>query len=133
VGQLSLPHGIVTFSNPKLAPALLRIITDKGNCVFIADEAQDIFPRHKITSEALEAIRKGRNTGLGILWSTQRPTACHTDLLGNTQTIIAGRLLGMADRNYCKQWDIQQPIPIHNFKAVFPHIDHQLTFQSKKY
>ena len=133
VGQLKRPAGMVTFSNPDLAPALLGLLAELGNCVFLADEAQDIFPRHKIDPRALEAIRKGRNTGLGILWSTQRPTACHTDLLGNTQALIVGRLLGMADRAYCQQWGIEQPIPLHTFKGVFPRLDEQITFQSRKY
>lgn len=132
VSQLRRPRGITRFHDPSLAPALLSIMAENGSSLFIADEAQDIYPRQGCPPETLAALAKGRNTGLGIIWSTQRPTACHTSLLGISQGIIVGRLIGMADRQYSKGWGVEQPQPLFTFTGIFPGRE-PFTFQSKKY
>lgn len=124
---------VVRYDRPELTPILLSILSDMGNCVFIADEAQEVFPRHKCDPRTLSAIHKGRNTGLGICWSTQRTPQVHTDLTGNSQAIIAGRFLAKPDKNYCRDWGIIQPLPLYCFQMISPKYENIIHFQSTKF
>lgn len=114
----------------KLIPEALA----RGQIMLIIDEAHEIYPRQKPDPAALKLLREGRNIGIGLIWATQRPTACSTHLLGVSQGIIIGRLIGLADIAYSRQWGItDQPLPNHVFRAVLPGYETPQEIKSLKY
>lgn len=112
---------LVTFRDPDLFISLAPRVYQNGNTLLVVDEAQDIFPRYKTTAALRDILLKGRNKRIPLLWSTQRPTRCDTDLLGVTTGILVGMLLAPADAGYCREWGVEQPVKRYSFHVILPN------------
>lgn len=112
---------ITRFFEPKLLHPILDLICDYGNCLLVIDEADRVFPRKKDMSPVVdEILRRGRHYNIGIVWASQRPTMCHTDLLGVSAMVVVGRLVSIADAQYVRcnyGIDIQA---IYQWTALLP-------------
>lgn len=94
---------ITRFYEPDLLPEILRLVNRGGNCLLIIDEADRVFPNKKdLPLEVNNVLRRGRHNNTGIIWATQRPTLCHTDLLGVSSVAVVGRLISIADAQYVR-------------------------------
>lgn len=120
--SLSRAQSTTVISDPDLYRALMPQVLKRGQIVLVIDEAHELFPRAKPDPLMIKVLREGRNRGVGLCWSTQRPTACHTDLLSISQGIVIGRLIGLADMSYSKQWGVSQPLDMYSFMVVLPGV-----------
>lgn len=114
------PHSATSLTDPDEYARLLPAVCALGACTLIVDEAQDVFPAQGCPLDRLRAIRQGRNRGVGLLWATQRPTTCKTDLAGNSQGMIIGTLLAPADMSIASAWGVSDPLPEHRFRVMLP-------------
>lgn len=112
-------------TDPELYRAVMPEVLARGEIMLVIDEAHELYPRQKPDPTMTKILREGRNLGVGLIWATQRPTACHTDLLGISQGIVIGRLIGLADIAYSRQWGVtDQPLPNYKFRVILPGMDH---------
>lgn len=116
----SRPASCTTLDDPDLFGELLPTVCQLGACTLVVDEAQDVFPRNSCPLARLKAIQQGRNKGVGLIWSSQRPTRCNVDLTGNSQGMIIGTLLAGADMATAREWGIPDPMPQHSFFVRLP-------------
>jgi len=81
----------------------LTLIENTGYCLLIVDEADRVFPSGADLPEPQnEILCRGRHKQLGLVWASQRPTKCHTDLLALSDVLVVGRLIGIADAGYMR-------------------------------
>lgn len=109
-----------TFRDPDLWPEVLAGVLAVGHCTLVLDEAQDLFPRAGIPRAVQRLLSQGRHKEIGILWATQRPTQCDTNLTGNSAGLIVGRLLAPCDIAYARQWGVSEVQPLYSFVGVLP-------------
>jgi DNA helicase HerA-like ATPase len=114
-----ISSSITRFYEPDLLPDVLDLVNQGGNCLLIIDEADRVFPRRKdLPKEVDNVLRRGRHNNTGIIWASQRPTMCHTDLLGVSSVVVVGRLVSIADAQYVRTnygIDIQ---PLYHWTAL---------------
>lgn len=130
--SLSMKHSVTIIQNPGLFLSLMPAVMERGSIMLWVDEAHEVFPRTKPDPMLHRILLEGRNRGIGLVWSTQRPTRCHVDVLGVSQGIVLGRLIAPADIAYSRQWGVIQPLPMFHFKAILPGCEVQ-DVRSKKY
>lgn len=121
------PRSATRITDPDLYGSLLPVVCRLGSCVLLVDEAQDVFPRNACPLARLKAIQQGRNKGVGLIWSSQRPTRCNVDLAGNSQGMIIGTLLAPADMSIAREWGITAPLPQHHFRVMLPDFQGEIT------
>lgn len=127
-------QSVTVTDNSDLFMAMMPAALQRGEIMLVIDEAHELFPRQNPSPVMLKVLREGRNLGIGLIWATQRPTACTTHLLGVSQGLICGRLIGLADMNYSKQWGItDQPLPNYTFRVILPGMEKPEEIQSLRY
>jgi len=127
-------QSVTIIDNENLYRDLMPAVLERGEIMLLIDEAHLLYPRQKTDELMLKILREGRNLGIGLIWATQRPTACSTHLLGVSQGIIIGRLIGLADMNYAKQWGVNdQPLPNYQFRVILPGMEKPEEIQSLRY
>jgi DNA helicase HerA-like ATPase len=104
VESASRPRTISRFYSPERLDDFLALIEGLGNCVFLVDEADKVFPANTQRLPYLqdEILCRGRHKRIGLIWASQRPTKCHTDLLSLSDVLVVGRLIGIADASYMR-------------------------------
>jgi energy-coupling factor transporter ATP-binding protein EcfA2 len=131
--SLARKQSCTIITDPELYLSLMDPVLQRGQIMLLIDEAHELYPKAQTPPVMLKILREGRNLGIGLIWATQRPTACTTHLLGISQGIVIGRLMGLADIQYSKQWGVDQPLPLYSFKTVLPGFEDIQEFKSPKY
>ena len=126
-------QSVTILTDPEIFIGLMPEALARGEIMIVIDEAHEIFPRQQTPSVMLKVLREGRNLGIGLIWATQRPTACNANLLGISQGIVIGRLIGLADMTYSKQWGVTQPLENYAFRVILPGTSEPEQIKSIRY
>jgi len=113
-------YSVTRFSDAEIWGRIAPIVLRAGHCSVVLDEAHEVYPRYGTTAAASSVITKGRHNAISILWATQRPSRCNTDLLGNTTGVLVGRLMAPADMRWQRGWGILDVQDFYRFSAVLP-------------
>lgn len=122
-------YGRVRICEKALFSDLIYLALKAGNCLIVADEAQQLFPADGRATECsaalLEAVTTGRHYRCPLLWATQSPGRCSYTLTDNsTGARVVGSLSSPSSLSRVADWGLERrevaSLPPHQLLLSIP-------------
>lgn len=88
------PGSLVRWENPRLTDYVFEALLNTGNCVLVVDEADEVFSRKNLNNVRWFLAKRGRHSGIGLLWITQTLTEVANPVRKTGIGIVCGHTIG---------------------------------------